>query len=103
MEVPPCNLQHLKDLLLMAWYQITQYTFRSLVEFMPQWIMAYQCICQRVEMPCGSRSVYKEVSSIAVQLAVTIPPQTFVPAKGLRQLQGRLGTQKEMCHLTSCH
>lgn len=37
--VPPhCNLKDLKDLLLMHWCQIPQYTFRGLVEFIAQWV-----------------------------------------------------------------
>ncbi|KAF7666055.1 hypothetical protein LDENG_00118340 [Lucifuga dentata] len=40
MDGPPHNLQDLKDLLLTSWCQIPQDTFRSLVEFMPQWVRA---------------------------------------------------------------
>lgn len=40
MEAPPCNLQDLKDLLLTSWCQIPQYTFRGLVESMPERVRA---------------------------------------------------------------
>ncbi|KAK3520359.1 hypothetical protein QTP70_023838 [Hemibagrus guttatus] len=36
MEVPPRNLQDLKDLLLTSWCQIPEHTFRDLVESMPR-------------------------------------------------------------------
>uniref|UniRef100_A0A671YBG6 Tc1-like transposase DDE domain-containing protein n=1 Tax=Sparus aurata TaxID=8175 RepID=A0A671YBG6_SPAAU len=35
MEAPPCNLQDLKDLLLILWSEIPQHTFRRVVESMP--------------------------------------------------------------------
>ncbi|KAK3567191.1 hypothetical protein QTP86_012464 [Hemibagrus guttatus] len=41
METPPHNLQDLKDLLLTSWCQISQHTFRDLVESMPRRILAY--------------------------------------------------------------
>ncbi|XP_076147537.1 olfactory receptor 8A1-like [Alosa pseudoharengus] len=36
MKAPPHNLQDLKDLLLLSWYQIPQHSFRGLVESMPR-------------------------------------------------------------------
>ncbi len=40
MQAPPCNLQDLKDLLLMSWCQIAHDTFRGLVESMPRRVRA---------------------------------------------------------------
>ncbi|MCI4375533.1 hypothetical protein PGIGA_G00110650 [Pangasianodon gigas] len=38
MEAPSCNLQDLKNLLLMSWCQIPQHTFRAIVESIPRQI-----------------------------------------------------------------
>ncbi|KAG5841041.1 hypothetical protein ANANG_G00195380 [Anguilla anguilla] len=40
MEAPPHNLQDLKDLLLTSWCQISEDTFRGLVESMPRRVRA---------------------------------------------------------------
>lgn len=56
MDAPSQNLLDLNNLLLRAWCQIPQHTFRSLVEFVPQWVMvgghvmADQCMSQLESM-----------------------------------------------------
>lgn len=37
---PPYNVKDLKDLLMIASFQISQHTFRHLVLSMPQWVRA---------------------------------------------------------------